>query len=301
MKPFVYLFIFVGLLFVNCSSPKSNEKEKSTEEPENEIVTTPVLTKLWETDTVLTTSESVLYDPVSQLLYVSCISGKPLDKDGNGFIAQINLDAEVVNGQWATGLDAPKGTGISNGKLYATNITELVEIDLETAEITNRWEVDSAVFLNDITVDDQGVIYFSDSNTNKIHQLKDGVVSEYMSGDNLASPNGLLAEEGRMMLATMGGSTFGIINYENKQFEIKIDSIGAGDGVASDGEGNYLVSSWSGEVFFINGTSWEKTSLLRTQEDEIQSADITYIPEKKILLVPTFFKNTVSAYQLSYE
>ena len=40
---------------------------------------------------------------------------------------------------------------------------------------------------------------------------------------------------------------------------------------------------------------------LKETGDEIQSADITYIPEKQLLLVPTFFKNSVTAYKLSYE
>lgn len=303
MKTSTYLILLAVFFIVSCSTQKSTEQEEDSveETSEEKLDKPPTLTKLWETDSLLTTSESVIYDPETNLLYVSCMNGQPLEKDGNGFISQVNLEGEIVNKEWITGLDAPKGTGIYDGKLYATNITEIVEIDIATTEITNRWEVDSAVFLNDITIDQQGNVFFTDSHTNKIHQLKDGEVSEYMNGENLAAPNGLYAEEGRMMLATMGSSSFGTIDWMTKEFAVKTDSIGAGDGISPDGNGNYLVSSWSGEVFLINGETWEKTSLLRTQEDSIQSADITYIPEKKMLLVPTFFKNSVTAYQLNYD
>jgi hypothetical protein len=44
---------------------------------------------------------------------------------------------------------------------------------------------------------------------------------------------------------------------------------------------------------------WKNTKLLDTSADKINAADIEYIPEKRLLLVPTFFKNTVVAYEVS--
>jgi hypothetical protein len=39
-------------------------------------------------------------------------------------------------------------------------------------------------------------------------------------------------------------------------------------------------------------------SLLRTKDTGYNTADIEYVPEMKLLLVPTFFKNSVIAYKL---
>ncbi|MDH5476526.1 MAG: hypothetical protein OEX22_12590 [Cyclobacteriaceae bacterium] len=295
-------FIIISLGFVmlfSCTAKPSQKTEKK--QIEEEVNKTLRLEKLWETDTLLTTAESVIYNSNADILYVSNINGTPLQKDGNGFISQVDMDGNIIVEKWVTNLDAPKGMGIFNGKLYVTNITQLVEIDINDTEITNRWEVEGAVFLNDITIDKEGTVYFSDSNTNKIHVLKQGNVSEYMASDRLASPNGLYIEQDRLMLATMGSSSFGYIELSTKEFIIKTDSIGAGDGVAPMGDGGYLVSNWNGEVFHVNGETWNKTSLLRTVEDAIQSADITYVIDKQMLLVPTFFNNTIIAYRLIEE
>jgi hypothetical protein len=295
----ISISIIAILATISCSSPKTNEGAV-TDKP------MPVsqefkVTKQWETDTLLSTAESVLYLPDAEVLLVACINGRPLDKDGNGFIAQVDLDGNILNEKWAIDLDAPKGMGVYQDKLYVTNITQLVEIALPSGEVSNRWEVEGSVFLNDVSIDKEGIVYFTDSNTNKIHALKDGVVTTWLEGTEITGFNGLLAEDNGLMLASMGSSNFAQINWDTKTIVVKTDSIGAGDGVATDGKGNYLVSSWAGEVFFINGNDWSKSSLLRTQEDKIQAADITYIPEKNLLLVPTFFKNSVTAYRMEVE
>lgn len=59
----------------------------------------------------------VIYDPVSNFIYVSNINGQPWDQDGNGFISKLDLDGKIVERQWVTGLSAPKGLGIHNGHL----------------------------------------------------------------------------------------------------------------------------------------------------------------------------------------
>mgnify|MGYP006000974093 FL=1 len=99
----------------------------------------------------------------------------------------------------------------------------------------------------------------------------------------------------------MGGASFGYIDLATKEYIIKTDSIGAGDGVAPDGDGHYLVSDWNGEIFHVNGESWTKKSILSTKQDSVQSADITYIADQNMVLVPTFFTNKVAAYRLIEE
>ncbi len=290
--------VLAFLIITGCTSPNTNNVKEISEESEKTTEEETNVTKLWETDTLLTTSESVLYHSSLDLLFVACINGAPTGKDGNGFIAQVDLDGNIVNEKWATGLDAPKGMGVYGDQLYVTNITQLVEIALGSGEVTNRWEVEGAGFLNDITVDKAGTVYFTDSKTNKIHSLKNGVISTWLESTEITGFNGLLAEEGGLMLSSMGSSNFAKIDWNTKAIEVLTDSIGAGDGVAADGNENYIVSSWAGEIFHIDGNTWAKTSILNTQSKEIQSADITYIPGKNLLLVPTFFSNSVVAYRL---
>src|SRR4051812_34109581 len=85
------------------------------------------LTKLWETDSLLKVPESVLFDAENHVLYASNIAGTdPWAKDGNGSVAKIGLDGKIIAVDWVTGLNAPKGIGIHNGKLYVADVTDVV-------------------------------------------------------------------------------------------------------------------------------------------------------------------------------
>jgi sugar lactone lactonase YvrE len=260
--------------------------------------TKPVLTLKWETDTVLTTCESVLYDSQRQVLYVANINGEPSGKDGNGFISTINLDGSVNTLQWATNMDAPKGMGLFNNVLYVTDINRVHEIDATTGKITKTHVLDSAKFLNDITVDANGKLYVSDTGAGKIMLIENGTVSELTSG--LAGPNGLLADNGSMLVALWDQKTLNVMDLGTKQLTLKTDSIDNPDGIIALGDGSYLVSSWNGMIHHI-GSDWNETLVLDTRTGEVSAADIEYVPSKKLVLVPTFFKNKVAAYEFSLQ
>jgi len=52
---------------------------------------------IWETKG-LAQPESVVYDPVTDVLYVSNINGTVMRKDGNGFISRLKPDASGSRG-----------------------------------------------------------------------------------------------------------------------------------------------------------------------------------------------------------
>ena len=140
------IYLIAILAVSSCGTPKTNESTETSEAEEISSAQEFNVTKLWETDTLLTTSESVLYHSSLDVLFVACMNGAPTDKDGNGYIAQVDLDGNIVNEKWVTDLDAPKGMGVFGDKLYVTNITQLAEIDLSSGEVTNRWEVERGQF-----------------------------------------------------------------------------------------------------------------------------------------------------------
>jgi hypothetical protein len=301
----IYLFVAVVAFLVACGSENQESKDTSSDSTVVAVDTTqpkPVaeLVKLWETDTTLTTCESVLYNPTANILYVANIVGVPTEKDKKGFISKLTLDGKIETLEWVTGLNAPKGMGVIGNKLFVTDITEIVEIDIEKGKISKKYPVKGSEFLNDITTDaTTGTVYFTDMKKNKIHTLdsKTGKIAELIGADSLGSPNGLFfVDASTLMLATNGDSKFKKIDLTTKQVSIVTEGIDAGDGVEKVGDNAFLVSSWTGEIFYIN--QGEKLKLLDTQDDKINSADIGYVPSNKTLLVPTFFKNKVVAYQL---
>lgn len=283
------LALMLPLVIWSCGPNTTNE---TTEEVIEESVE-PSLTLLWETSDELITNESVLFDENSGVIYVANIEGNPTEKDGKGSISIINKSGEIVVEEWVSGIDAPKGMGISNGKLYVTNIDELVEIDIETAQISNRISVDGAKFLNDIDTD-AGKVYFSDMNTGKIHLYENGNLSLFAEGQE--GINGLrIGNDGTIY----GLDAAGLKKYDSEgSFEIINSVVTGGDGLIILDENTYLASRWQGEIYIIqNG---QETKLLDTTAAESNTADIGYMSEENIVFVPTFFKNKVAAYKLNY-
>ena len=66
-----------------------------------------------------------------------------------------------------------KGLAISNdgNKLYVSDITDLVEIDIASGKIIKRFNGPGSSFLNDVVADNLGNIYVSDTGTNTIYKL----------------------------------------------------------------------------------------------------------------------------------
>ena len=252
------------------------------------------LTPKWTTEASLRVPESVLLDSKNGVLYVSSIDGTPENKDGNGFISQVTLDGKIKNLKWATGLDAPKGMGIFNNNLYVADISRLVTIDLATGKVTNALEIEGAKFLNDVTIDKAGNVYVSDSNTGKIHVVKDGKAQVYFEGPEIKGVNGLLATASGLYVVDFPSGVNYKLSQDKKLTKFSTTADGA-DGVVPVGKDEYLVSSWHGVITYVNSKGEAKT-LLDTRGQKLSSADIEYDPKTKTLFVPTFNTNTVMAY-----
>jgi sugar lactone lactonase YvrE len=254
--------------------------------------------KNWESADILTTSESVCYNPETKEIYVSCINGNPTDKDGNGFIAKISLTGDVIMQKWIIGMDAPKGMGISDGYLFVTDIDRIHKINIAEEKIVKEFKVENAQFLNDITVDPKGNVYISDMATFKIHQIAEDKLILYFEHDDIIKPNGLAFENGKLLIGTQNGIFS--LDGKNKKLIHLVKDTGSIDGLEPDGKGNYIISDWSGKVQLVHPDK-PAIELLNTTNDKINAADIEYIIDREMLLIPTFFDNRVTAYYLQYE
>ncbi len=288
-----FAIVTAVLLLTNCNAPKTSDTSSDT-------TTDPTwqLVELWKTDSILTTCESVLFNQDRNVLFVSCINGaNPAEKDGKGYISMLDPDGTITSLQWITGLNAPKGMGILGGKLYVTDIDQLVIIDIEKAEILETIPVEGASFLNDIAIGQDEKVYFTDSDTGILWVYSHGELKSWIT-EGLNGPNGLYVEEDRVLLTSGGGQALKIINKSTGESEIVTPEIGYGDGVEFTGEkGHYLASSWFGEIFLIF-PDYTKVSLLKTSDQEINSADIGFNIKDQVVYVPTFFDHRVVAYKL---
>ncbi len=255
------------------------------------------LTLKWTTEASLRVPESVLLDSKNNLLYVSSIDGTPENKDGNGFISQVALDGKIKNLKWATGLDAPKGMGLFNNNLYVADISRLVTVNTATGKITQTVDIEGAKFLNDVTVDKNGNVYVSDSNTGTIHVVKGNKAEVYFQGPEIKGVNGLLALGNELYVVDFPTGVNYKLSKDKKLTKFSATAEGA-DGIVPVGKDEYIVSSWHGQIDYVNSKG-EAKKLLDTREQKLSSADIEYDPKTKTLFVPTFNTNTVMAYTFS--
>lgn len=298
----VILFFSVVLLMYACgSSSNQAEENQAAAEPAEAPGLNVSLQEQWATDTVLRTPESVLYDDESDMIFVANIGTFNREsKDGDGFITVLAPDGIVDVLKWVEGLNDPKGMAVFDGKLYVSDLDEVVEIDIANAEILNKYPIEGATFLNDVTVNGQGQVYVSDSDNDKIHMIDGGQSSVWMEDTALQRPNGLFAEDGQMLLASSRGGFLAPIDLESKQVqEAWLEDIPSADGIVKLRNGDYIVSTWQGEVHYVAAESGETLKLLDTKAEEINSADIGYIPQQELLLVPTFNDHRVVAYKIA--
>jgi hypothetical protein len=60
---------------------------------------------------------------------------------------------------------------------------------------------------------------------------------------------------------------------------------------------DFLVTSWIGIIYYVKSDG-SIQKLLDTTDQKKNSADIGYDPVHRIVYVPTFFKNSIAAYEL---
>jgi hypothetical protein len=251
------------------------------------------LTKIWETDSTLKVPESVLYYSAAKVLLVSNIDGKPNEKDLKGSISKVGLDGKIIQQDWVVNLSAPKGMGIYGDKLYVADLAEVVVVDIKTAKISMRIPVKGAIFLNDITIDKNGIVYVSDSQTGKVHRIQNSVESIYI--ENKMGVNGLLSVNDNLYLAVK--DTLYRADKNKKLEAITTGMDESSDGIVQNGN-DFIVSCWNGVIYSVKQDG-SKQMLLDTRDRKSNTADIGFDPASKTLYVPTFSKNKVVAYQVN--
>ena len=250
------------------------------------------LEKLWQTDTVIAVPESVLPNFKKKILYVSLIDGGAWDADGKGGVAVLDMAGKVVNNNWVTGLNAPKGLGMFGNKLYVADLNEVVVINIKKGKVDKKIAIDGASGLNDITVTDKGVVFVSDSKTARIWRLENDLPILYL--ENMKGVNGLKAVQDDLFI--LSGRNF-IKAGADKKLTTIVELPQYGDGLEPIGNGDFVATAWSGYIFYIYANGKFET-LLDSHLEKINTADIGYDPIKKIVYVPTFNAKKIVAYQL---
>ncbi len=259
----------------------------------------PRLEPVWETDAVFMTPESVLYDAGREVLYVANVNGGFDTRDGNGFISRLGLDGTVLELEWATGLNAPKGMAIQGGRLYVADLNELVEIDLASGAIVGKHSEPGAQFFNDVALDARGRLFVTDTFAQRVYTLTDAGLAVWLEDARFAGLNGLWVERDRLLTGSFQSGALYAVSLDGKAISVAGEGFGAQDGVVAVGRRGYLVSNFQGEVYWTTLKA-APVRLLDTRAQGRNAADIGYAARHRLLLVPTFSGNVVSAYRVAF-
>ncbi|HTN01148.1 MAG TPA: SMP-30/gluconolactonase/LRE family protein [Planctomycetaceae bacterium] len=266
----------------------------------------PSLKVVWSVDKGLAAPESAYLDPETGFLFVSNIDGEGAKKDGNGYISKLTPQGEVIAAKWATGLDAPKGLRSAKGKLWVSDIDQVVSISLADGKILDRIAIEGAKFLNDVAAGPDGTVYVSDMPESKIYAISGGKATLFAEGEELDSPNGLLVDGDRMLLAAWGYAADFMPKTPGRLLSLDLKTkqvtpitkapTGNLDGIELDGQGGYVVTDWAaGKVFHISAGGAPRL----VAQFAKGTADHAYLPKEKLLILPHMMENRVVAYELA--
>jgi DNA-binding beta-propeller fold protein YncE len=302
------LFSGIGINLNNYSHAQEQQQVGNTK-----------VNKLWETPANLKNPESVAYAPKQDVLFISNVNGKPDQKDQNGFISKVSpSNGSITDLNWVTGLDAPKGMSISNdgSKLYVSDITNLVEIDIANGKVIKRFNAPGSSFLNDVVSDNKGNIYVSDTGTNTIYKLdvnhgnSTSSLESWLQSPKLNGPNGLHIDHNKnnLIVVSLGpltkpGGGMEIIDLKNKTITSlgKIGTtspFGGLDGIESDTTGThyYVTDNPAGKVYDVTADGVGYVTLIDLHTKG--AADLGFIPGQSTIIIPLMQDNKLVAYKL---
>lgn len=145
----------------------------------------------------------------------------------------------IINSAWITGLNANKGIGFHKGFLYNAETASVAVINIQQGTLVKRIPVEGAVMLNDLDVDENGIIYVSDTRAGKVYRIEDDKSSLYL--ENIPGANGILTVGTNVYVA--GSNTFQKINAAKELIKIAEGFENGLDGIVMLSEDEFILSN----------------------------------------------------------
>jgi sugar lactone lactonase YvrE len=172
--------------------------------------------------------------------------------------------------------------------------------------ILAKYDAPGAQFLNDVAADAQGRVYVSDSNTNTIWRLADGKFEKWVEGEALKFPNGLHVSGDKLIIAAWGKPGTSAQSSEPSNLvevslaDKSVRDLGDGKPVGNlDGiepiDDAFLVTDFVAGALDRIDRSGKAERLVDLNKG---SADIGYVPEQKLLLIPMLMDDKLVAYRV---
>ncbi|MDW3195718.1 MAG: hypothetical protein R8G66_25310 [Cytophagales bacterium] len=261
------------------------------------------LTKEWEVSGLEAPESAVFYNGN---YYVSNVAGQPAEKNGLGYLTKIDKKGIISELKWLEGFNAPKGLAVYNNQLFVADIDRVAVVDLATTEIVKWYDAAGATFLNDVEVVNNRVFISDTFGGNSIYVIEKEEISLWLKDERLDYPNGLMNDGNKLLVASWGvvtdPATFGTdipgkliaVDLKTKKIQDVSSSTGNLDGLVK-WKKNYIVSDWiAGGILTID----KKGNSNQILDMNAGSADLTYISEANLLLVPQMIDGKLTAFSV---
>lgn len=183
--------------------------------------------------------ESITYDSLGKRYLVSnTSSSKIVQRDLNGNVT----DFVTVGG-------SIHGVTVHNGKAYVCNGTRVRGYDLTSATEVFNVLISGSTFLNDLAIDNSGMIYVSDFTTRRIYKLNSNN-SEYWIyiANTTNTPNGVYVDtpRNRLLICCWGSSApVKAVSFADSSIVNLITTPYSNcDGISLDRNDNVYISTW---------------------------------------------------------
>lgn len=241
--------------------------------------------------------ESVVYDSKNSRYLVS--------NNGNGKIVQI--DSLGVQTCYPMGITATKLAGlyIKDSLLFAASCTGaksgIIVLNLNTGDSVALIKPAGLNFINDITTDNNGFIYATEYNANKIFKIRLSDFSSwtYVSA-GLSLPNGILFDDlhNRLLVMCEGSKKVVAVNLQDSTITTVLNTgLSGTDGLIMDNRRNFYISDWTtNSVYKYDSLFQNRIKIGGTYNDP---ADIYYDKIHNKIAVPCYSSNLVQFIDLT--
>lgn len=254
----------------------------------------------WQTEAVFRDPESIVFDSKRNCFYVSNMDkSTPVQDLRSDPISLISFDGQKVEVEWMSGFSTPTGMLLSNDTLYVVERDGVAWVDVSQKKVLKRTSVVNQGYLNDITMDDKGHLYVSDSEKGIIYRIKDGKSEAWHTSKSGGGINGLFYDRGKIFFGDNGDHTFKSICLKSQKVK-NISYLGEGniDGIQKLSAKRYLVSHFMGNLYVIS-TKGKVDEIFQSRGKNLFVADFAYLPQHHLIVIPSL--RTHHIYSLKYE
>jgi hypothetical protein len=286
----------VSLLILSCSSPESGTDDSIGWDA-----------GLDSADVIMSIEgfsgpEAVRYDAGQDVYFVANFNGDA-SGDANGFISRVTADGTIDSLRFMTGteefpLHGPRGMYITADTLWAADADGVHGFNRLTGEQVRFIDFTNFVpgFLNDITRDEDGILYVTDTGNSVLYQIENGVPSVRVN--SLPSPpNGVATDSsGMIVLAPWGGD---LVFYA-----LDDESSGVTEYAAAKSGGNFDGIEFIDGYLLASSQADSSLHAIKGDEDHIfihtpgRGADIGIDTQRRRVAVPYIALNRVDIWEL---